>query len=68
MNLFCICTDTNPDFVGALLLAPPDDRFPARWPTWLCHDCYEQHVCEGYSIRVTRAVHLGGVLLPEGIE
>lgn len=57
MNLFCMCTEQNPDFVGALLLAP---RAPGmtRWDTWLCHDCFENHVCNDYPIAVCRATDL----------
>ena len=54
MNRYCACTETHPNFVGALLLVPGDRNSPPgkRFKLWLCHDCFEQHVCEGYSLSV----------------
>ena len=54
MRLYCKCTETEPDFVGALLRAPIRAAFSdgATVSMWLCHDCFEQHVCNQYMIDV----------------
>lgn len=57
MNLFCCCTDTNPDFVNALLCAytkpyfgpPGEERYASLW---LCYDCFEQHTEHDRAIDV----------------
>lgn len=58
MKFYCKCTETDPDFVGALLRVP-DGIVVDGWITvgvWACHDCFERHVCDNYSIAVTRDV------------
>ena len=68
MNFYCKCTDKYPDFVGALLFAPPAPSYKWRkTPVWVCHDCFEHLVCNDYPIAVTRDSE-SPPILPEEAE